>query len=79
MDPCQTNLNQNMKNIPYEILSSSNPSNLFLDSTKIIFTSGTTLSGRFVILPPEEEPVNPTTICSSNFSIKPYGAEDEFS
>ena len=68
-----------MENIPYEILSSSNPSNLFLDSTKIILSSGTTLSGCFVILPPEDEPVNPTTICSSNFPIKPHGAEDEFS
>jgi hypothetical protein len=43
-----------MENIPYEILSSSNPSNHFLDSAKIILPSGTALSGRFVvILPPE--------------------------
>ena len=68
-----------MENIPYEILSTSNPSNLFLDSAKIILPSGTALSGRFVILPPEKEPVNPTIICSSNFPMKTHGAEDEFS
>ena len=65
-----------MENIPYEILSSSNH---FLDPAKIILPSATALSGRFVILPPEEEPVNPTIICSSNFPMKTHGAEDEFS
>ena len=67
-----------MENIPYEVLRrSSNPSNRFLYSAKIILSSGTALSGRFVILPPEE-PVNPTTICNSNLPMNPHGAEDEF-
>jgi hypothetical protein len=70
---------KSIENIPYEILSSSNPSNHFLDSAKIILPSSTALLGRFVILPPEEEPVNPTIICSSNFPMKTHGAEDEFS
>ena len=68
-----------MEYIPYEILSSSNPSNHFLDSAKIILPSSTALLGRFVLLPPEEEPVNPTIICSSNFPMKTHGAEDELS